>query len=549
MLDILIRHGWLADGTGNPTYPADVAIAGERIVDVGPLEGAQAKRVIDATGKIVAPGFIDVHSHTDWSIHANPLAQSTIRQGVTTEIVGNCGNGNAPVSGDPNHPSRAEIEGRLRQYSQDGSVGAVTWRTFSEYLQAIADMGMSCNLAWLVGHNTVRQAVGVRGAGPIGAGHFQKCPAPEDPLRAMEALVHEAMEAGALGLSTGLEFEPGRTAPVEEVLRLAAVAGEYGGCYVSHIRNRDAYLQEAVAEFLDIVRRSGTRGEISHLNVRYGTAPEGAWQRAVDTMVKARQEGLDVMADSTPFNEGIGQLAAILPPWIKAEGPARAAELLRDPDVRARLRTDCDRYWRFIHRGEWDRVRMTKSALFPELAGKSFPEIAALWGKDEWECCFDILAAHGEEMDSLFVLGRLKTDELLAAMCSHPLFNLGVDGFSSSVEPSFSIPCAHPIHFAGMIHYLTHHVRAKGSLRLEDAIRKMTSMPATHFGLRDRGLLRKGCYADVVVFDYERLEDVSTVENPVAYARGVEAVLVNGALTLDGGEHTGARAGQNVLRG
>lgn len=532
MLDILIRHGWLADGTGNPTYPADIAIEGKRIVEVGPLEGARARRVIDATGKIVAPGFIDVHSHTDWSIHANPLAQSTLRQGVTTEIVGNCGNGNAPVS----EASRGEIEGRLRQYSQDG---AVTWRTFAEYLQAVSEMGTSCNLAWLVGHNTVRQAVGVSGATPS-----------EEQLRAMEALVREAMEAGALGLSTGLEFEPGRSAPTEEVLRLASVAGEYGGCYVSHIRNRDAHLQEAVEEFLDIARRSGTSGEISHLNVRYGTgAPEGAWERAVDTMARARHEGLNVLADTTPFTEGIGQLAAILPPWIRSEGSARAAELLRDPDIRARLRTDCDRYWRFIHRGEWHRVRMAQGILFPELAGKSLPEIAAMWGQDEWDCCFDILAAYGKDMDSLFVLGRIKTEELLTAMVSHPLFNLGVDGFSSTVDPSFAMPCAHPMHFAGMIHYLTYHARTRHTLRLEDAIRKMTSMPANHFGLRDRGLLRRGYDADVVVFDYERLEDVSTVENPVAYARGVEVVLVNGVLTIDGGEHTGARAGRNLLRG
>ncbi len=438
---------------------------------------------------------------------------------------------NAPVTA----LSRPDVEGRLRQYSYDGPI---TWRTYPEYLSAIAAMGTSCNLAWLVGHNTVRLAAGV--VGPQ---------ATEEQLRTMEGMVREAMEAGALGLSTGLEFEPGRTAPTEEVLRLARVSGEYGGCYVSHIRNRDAHLQEAIDEFLGIVRASGTTGEISHLNVRFGTgAPEGAWERAVETMAQARQEGWDVLADATPFPDGIGQLAAILPPWIKAEGTAHAAELLRDPQVRTRLRTDCDRYWRFIHRGEWHRVRMAHNPMFPELAGMSFPDIAALWGKDEWECMFDILAAHGESMDSLFVIGEIKAQSLLEAMASHPLFNLGVDGFSSSIDPSFTIPCAHPIHFAGMIHYLTHYARDRQVLRLEDAVRKMTSMPASHFGLRDRGLLRKGCYADVIVFDYHALADVSTVENPVAYAQGIEVVLVNGTLTLDGSEHTGARAGQNLLR-
>ncbi|MBC7235361.1 MAG: amidohydrolase family protein [Chloroflexi bacterium] len=531
MLDLLIRNGWLADGTGNPLYPADVAIEGERIVDIGRLEGAQARRVIDAVGKIIAPGFIDAHSHTDWSIHANPLAQSTIRQGVTTEIVGNCGYSNAPLEG----ASRAAVEGRLRQYAYRGAIG---WRSFADYLQELARLRPSCNLAFLVGHNTVRQAAGA--IGPAVS---------EQQLTTMENLVREAMDAGALGLSTGLEFEPGRAASTEEVVRLARVVGEYGGVYASHIRNRDAYLQEAVEEFLEIVRQGGVIGEISHLNVRHNTgAPEGAWERAVETMGKARRDGLDVMADTTPFPDGIGQLAAILPPWVKAEGPARAAELLRDPAVRARLRNDCDRYWRFIHRGEWHRVRMARNERFPELAGKSFPEIAALWGQDEWECFFDILAAHGTDMDNLFVIGLLKSEELLAKMVSHPLFNLGVDGFSSSIDPSFTIPCAHPIHFAGMTHYLTYHVREKGTLRLEDAIRKMTSMPATHFGLRRRGLLCPGYCADVVVFDGDALDDVSTVEHPEAYVRGVEYVLVNGVPTVWAGEHTGARAGQSVLR-
>ncbi|MEA3406904.1 MAG: D-aminoacylase [Chloroflexota bacterium] len=532
MLDVLIRDGWVIDGTGNPAYPADVAIEGERIAEVGRLEGAEAARVIDAQGKIVSPGFIDAHSHSDWSIHANPLAQSTIRQGVTSEVVGNCGYSNAPLT----ESSRSTIASKLRDYSYDGPVD---WSSFGEYLDVVEEMGTSCNLAWLVGHNTLRESAGIIGPS-----------ATEEQMEAMKRSLREAMDAGALGISTGLEFEPGRTAPTEEVVTLAKVVGEYDGLYASHIRNRDAHLQEAIEEFLHIVRQSGTVGEVSHLNVRYNSgAPEGAWERAVETVVRSREEeGLDVMADTTPFPDGIGQLAGILPPWVKSEGPARAAEMLKDPEVRERLRTDCDRYWRFIHRGEWHRVRMGKSSLFPELVGMSFPEIAEKWGQDEWECCFDILAAHGEAMDALFVIGDLKSEELLASMASHPLFNLGVDGFTSTTDPFFSIPCAHPIHFAGMTHYLTHYVREKGILRLEETIRKMTSMPATHFGLRDRGLLRRGQFADVVVFDYENLEEVSTVEEPEAYVRGVEHVLVNGVPVVEDSEHTGARPGRHLLR-
>ena len=536
MYDILIRGGWLVDGTGNPVYRADVGISGGRIVALGRLEGADAAQCIDATGLLVSPGFIDCHSHTDWSIHANPLAQSTIRQGVTTEIVGNCGYSSAPLHG----ASRGTVTSRLRTHVYQGPCN---WTTFAEYLDAIRALGTSCNLGFLVGHNALREAAGIEGAQGSAAQHER-----------LEALTREALEAGALGMSTGLEFEPGRLAPTEELVRLGRVLGEYDALYASHIRNRDAHLQAAIEEFVTIVRAGNEgggflRGEVSHLNVRYGSgAPEGGWERAVETVQRARDEGLDVLADTTPYADGIGQLAAILPPWVKEGGAASTAARLRDPAVRARLRGDCDRYWRFIHRGEWGRVRMARNALFPELSGLSFPEIAALRGCDEWDCCFDILAAHGERLDSLFVIGAIKADDLLVKMATHPLYSLASDGYSSSTDPTFRIPCAHPIHYAGMLHYLTHYVRDRGVLRLEDAVRKMTSMPATHFGLADRGLLTPGYWADVVVFDLAALEEVSTIERPEAYVRGVQHVLVNGTPVVSAGAHTGARSGRVLLR-
>jgi N-acyl-D-amino-acid deacylase len=455
--------------------------------------------------------------------------QSTIRQGTTTEIVGNCGYSHAPV----NDLSKSFVTDRLEIFGYDGPVN---WSSFNEYLDVISQTGISGNLGWLVGHNTLRAAAGVSGP------H-----ATEEQLQTMTQFAREAMEAGALGLSTGLEFEPGRTAPTEEIIHVAKVVGEYGGYYATHMRNRDEHIEASTQEFLDIVRESGTIGELSHLNVRHNTAPEGAWERSVGMLERARQDGLNIMADTTPFLDGLGQMAGILPPWLQEKGPEQAAKMLRDPQVRQRLRTECDRYWRFIHRGDWDRVRILENKWFPELTGKSLPEIADMWGKDEWDCYFDILAAAGTEMDSLIVIGLLFTDEHLAAMAQHPLFNLAVDGFSSKVDESWGNPLAHPINYAGMTHYLTYHVREKGNLRLEEAIRKMTSMPATHFQLRDRGLLRRGYFADVVVFDFGELDDVSSVEEPVAYVQGVEHVLVNGEPVVDGGEHTGGRPGRNLL--
>lgn len=532
MLDVLIRGGWLADGTGNPPFRADVAITGDKIVDVRPLPGATAARVVDARGKIVCPGFIDAHSHSDYSIHANPTAESTIRQGVTTEIVGQCGLASWPLS----DASRAGVTARLRMYAYDGPVA---WNSFEEYLAAISGPGTSCNLAFFVGHNALRAAAGVVGAAVSEAQYEQ-----------MEDYLREALAAGALGLSTGLEFEPGRLATTEEILRLAGVAAAYGGMYASHIRNRDAALAAAVEEFLTIVRRAGLRGQVSHLNVRDNTgAAPGAWESAVATLEAARREGLEVLADTTPLREGLGQMQGILPPWVVAEGPAQAATWLSDPAVRQRLRGECDRYWRFIHRGDWRRVRLQSSAEYPELCGRTFPEITDLLGRDPWDCYFDILAAAGARMDSVWLVAELFDEQHSTAMVGHPLFILTSDAFTSRVDGPLSLTSRHPLNYMGMVHYLTHHVRRQGTLRPEEAVRKMTSMPASQHGLRDRGLLRPGHKADVVVLDFAALEDISTSEHPLAYARGVEQAFVNGVAVVADGEHTGARPGRVLTRG
>lgn len=527
MFDVLISGGRVADGTGNPLRRVDVALEGDRIVEVGSLFGAVAGRHIDATGKIVCPGFVDPHSHSDRSVHANPTADSTIRQGVTSEIVGNCGASLAPVS----NLSVGDVQATLRNF---GSDDLVTWRSFGEYLELLRARGTSQNLGWLVGHNAIRAAAGVTGE-----------VVSDEELAVMEGYVAEAMESGALGMSSGLEFHPGRQASTEELVRLNKVVGRYHGIYASHVRNRDTDLQESVDEFLRIVREGGTRGEFSHLNVRYNTgAAPGAWRRAVDTIARAREDGLEVLIDTTPYLDGPGRMSGILPPWIVEHGPAEAARLLGDPDIRRRLRGECDRYWRFIHKGEWDRVAPLGIGVEPQFAGRSFADISAQTGEDEWDVFFDILHHAGENMETIQMVGRLFTEEHSAEMVSHPLFSLAVDIYSSSVTDPLRRITRHPMSFAGTIHYLTHHVRERGTLRLEEAIRKMTSMPAAHFALPKRGLLTPGWAADVVVFDFDRLDDVATVENPAAYVRGVEYVFVNGTAVIDNEEHTGARPGQ-----
>jgi len=332
-------------------------------------------------------------------------------------------------------------------------------------------------------------------------------------------------------------------------MRLNRVVGRYGGHYASHVRNRDANLQDSIEEFLAIIRDGGTSGEISHFNVRNRTgAAPGAWKRAVDTMAAARDSGLDVLADTTPFRDGLGQMAGILPPWLLADGWEQACARLGDPALRERLSHECDRYWRFIHRGEWERVRLQASPQYPGLEGRDFREIAALLGAAEWDCYFDILAAAGPAIESILLIGELFTDEHLAEMICHPLFSLGVDGYASALGAGLDGISAHPVCFAGHTHYLTRHVGELGTLPLEEAIRKMTSMPAEHFRLRDRGRIAAGYAADLVVLDLERLSDGSTLAQPLAYARGVDEVFVNGAAVVSAGEHTGARPGAHLAR-
>ena len=528
MIDLLVRNGRVADGTGNPLRRANIAIDGGRIVGLGRLEGLEARRTIDADGRLLCPGFVDPHSHSDMTILSNPTAESTIRQGVTTEIVGNCGMTLAPVS----ERSHSEVSGLLQHFGYEGEV---TWQTFGEHLAFVHALGTSQNLGWLIGHNAVRAAVGANSE-------------PGDrQLAAMRDYVDEGMRAGALGLSTGLEFRPGTWATTDEIIALNKVVGLHGGIYASHVRNRDSQLRASTEEFLRIVRAGGTRGEYSHLNVRHnsGAAP-GAWQETVEMLVAAREEGLEVLADTTPFRDGLGKMAAILPTWLVDQPPAEVARDLQDPTVRERLKKDCDRYWRFIHRGEWHRVKLLGSPKRPELNGKDFTEIAAILGGDEWDAFFDLLADAGENYNDMMMIGRLFTDEHLAEMISHPIFSLGVDCWSSRTDGPLAELVRHPVSYAGHVHYLTHHVGTQGTLSLEEAIRKMTSMPAAQFGLNDRGLLREGFAADVVVIDLDRLDDVSTLEDPVQYVQGVDYVFVNGVPVVEDGHHTGARPGTQL---
>ncbi len=525
-LDTLIIGAYIVDGTGAPAKRCDVGIREDRIDYLGVKTGVQAVHTVDATGMIVTPGLIDPHSHSDWSILANRAAYSTIHQGVTTEVVGNCGVTYAPLGEDDVGPARNALQAM-------GFGGEVDWRSFDGLLEAVHTGGTAQNLLWFVGHTAIRAAA------QSNAERYGK-----EEERERTRLLEEAMEAGAIGFSSGLEYGAGRFADTAELGELARVAGRRGGMYASHIRNRDADLGGAVDEFFEVVNHGEVRAQLSHLNVRHDTgASDGAWEQAAQRVADERRRGSDVLADITPYPHGIGMAVGLLPGWLLQHPAAEAAQMLTDKDVRLRVRQDCDRYWRFVHRGHWDRVRLGVSTTHPEWEGLTFPQIAEQHGRDEWECLFDILAAAGPDLGGVQLLGLLFTEDHLTEAISHDHFLLGVDAFTACRQGPLNLRTRHPLFYFGHTHYLAHHVAA-GTLSMEIAIHKMTGMVADHFGIGGRGDLREGYRADVVVFDPEVLARTDTWSMPPEYADAARFVWVNGVPVVFDARHTGRLPGQ-----
>lgn len=520
-LDYLLTGAQIVDGTGAPARRADVGLRADRIAFVGPASDVRAITTLDCTGMVVTPGLIDPHSHSDWSVLGNPEAFSTIHQGVTTEVVGNCGLTHAPTA-------ESDVDATAGALRAMGYDGPVDWRSFGDFVQHVHSGRTAQNLMWFVGHTAIRSAA---------------CQA-TDQLREQARLLEEAMDAGAIGFSSGLEYGSGRFASTEELVALARVAGRRDGMYASHIRNRDVDLDTAVAEFFDVVTRGGVRAQLSHLNVRHDTgAQPGAWARAAERVVTERRRGTDVLADMTPYPHGIGMATGLLPAWLAERPAVEAAALLADREIRDQARADSDRYWRFVHRGQWHRVRLGVSATHPEWEGLSFPEIAEKHGADEWECLFDILTAAGADMGSVQLIGELFTPSHLAEAIAHDHFLLGVDAFTTCRHGPLAGRTRNPLFYHGHTHYLAHHVPA-GTLSLETAIHKMTGMVAEHFGMPDRGELRTGAFADVVVFDPAIIERTDTWSLPQRYADAARHVWVNGVPVVSDATHTGRRPGR-----
>ena len=519
MIDTIIRNGRVVDGTGAPGVPADVVIDDGKVVAVEPSAKASAAHEWDARDRIVCPGFIDIHSHSDFSLLANRTAESAIGQGVTTLVTGNCGHGPSPSN------SWELTKRNTVGFSENWNVEP-SWSTFGEYVDAIFSPGLSVNVAPLVPHGTVRLAVMGQEARP----------AKRHELEQMKELVAEAMSAGAAGLSSGLEYSPGCYADEEELVALASVAAKSGGIYASHIRNRGDDFEDAVREAISICRRAGLPGQLSHLAPR-PYAPKGVFDRVLDAIDTARdREGLRLGMDTFPDAWGPGPLVTLLPPSVYEGDESSVLERLRSSTVRDACRAYFNEPTNYLLRlGGFDALYLSCSQAHRELVGKSFAEIFAHMKLDPVDGICELLLADGSDFYNVLLRHVYATDADLDQLLSQSTCSLGSDGVTASMSGPLSRFTMNRSSYGYTARFIREHVIERGAFTLEEAVRKMTSLPARSAAISDRGTLEPKMAADVVVFDFETIKDECTDATPQALPTGIEMVMVNGVSVFDGG--------------
>jgi N-acyl-D-amino-acid deacylase len=527
--DLILRGGMILDGTGAPAYRADVGIRGDRIAAIGDLAPAIATRTRDATNHFIAPGFIDIHTHTDETIFLNPKMESKIQQGVTTEVTGNCGSSVAPLLG----AARASLNNIFETYNNL----TLDWTTVGEYLNRVEQTGIATNYVMFVGQGTLRASV---------MGYAMRAPT-DDELNAMKNLLAQSLDEGAWGLSTGLIYPPSAYATQDELIALSRVAAERGGLYTSHIRNEGDRLLEAVDEALTIGERAGIRVQLSH----HKAAGKRNWGKVRDSLARierARERGVNACADQYPYVASSTGLGTVIPDWAHEGGRAQLVERLRDAETRGKIAAEirvARPGWEnpAIDSG-WHNILIAGSKSDRALQGKTVWQIAELWGKDPVEAACDLLIAN--EGSVQVVIFSMSEDDVKTVM-RVPWVFVGSDSTARAPTGPLSAVQCHPRAYGTFPRLLGRYVREQNNLTWEHAIAKMTSRPAQMLGLKQRGEIREGFFADLVVFDPATIADTATFTEPHQFPVGIDAVFVNGALAVDHGAQTDARAGQ-VLR-
>lgn len=512
MLDVLIRGGRVIDGSGRPAFAADVGVAGDRIAAVGRID-EPAKRVIDADGLFVCPGFVDMHTHSDLMLLAEPAHEAKICQGITLELLGQDGLSYAPVTDVVLEQLRAQLAG----WNGDPEGFDWSWRTVGEYLDRLDRSGIAVNAAYLVPHGTLRLCA---------MGYDDRAPT-EAELDQMKRLLAEGLAQGAVGLSDGLTYAPALYADDEEIVALCEVMRDFGGFYCPHHRNYGLHALEAYADCIEIARRAGVPVHLAHAHLGFevnkGRAPE-----LLALIDAARSEGIDVSLDTYPYLAGSTYLHAFLPSWMHAGGTTATIERLRDPAVRERLRVEIE------DEGSdgFHEIPMDWSVIVVQ--GRSIADAAAAAGMRPIDYVCNLLA---DEKLSVSCIAHTGNEENVRMIMQHEAHMVGSDGILVGDPP-------HPRGYGTFPRYFAVYVRELGILTWEQAVRKMTSLPAQRLGLADRGLLHEGLYADVTCVDPETVRDTATYELPRSLPEGIPYVLVNGRIAVDGGRRTGELAGR-----
>lgn len=526
MMDIILRNGRIIDGTGRAAFISDIGISADKIVAVGDLSEVCALQSIDCEGKTVAPGFVDIHTHSDAILLADGHADSQVLQGVTTELGGQCGFSFAPVRDA--RATETWMIGRLPGIN-------ATWRSFGEYLDVLEQKELGVNFLAHVGHGALRAAV---------MGDEKRNILPEE-LSMMGSLLEESLEQGAWGMSTGLEYWPGLGAGVEELTRLCRIVARHGGIHATHVRNRDLYYDLGFGEALSIGRVAGVRTQISHIQPKYGR-PDHAMAHTLTMIDHARSIGVDVGFDVIPHDWSHTSVAAMLPSAVREGGVDQFLERLRDPAIRRSIKENLTPMWRILLDGHWDKVFFL-IATNATVVGRSVADLIAERDVDPWDLIFDLLIEEGSEAFRMLWTSQSFFEEDIVMALSHPCCAvmsdtkaLGDVGPTAKLIGSLS-------GFDWTVRFLSNYVLQKRLMSLEEGVRRLSGLPADQIGLTDRGYLRAGMKADVTVFDIGALAVRSSITAPRTHPGGILHVLVNGNIAVRDGERLPVNAGE-VLR-
>ncbi len=527
--DIVLRGARIVDGTGNPSFPGDVGIRDGRIALVGHVP--QGDRDLDVSGMLLCPGFVDIHNHADHGILAFPDAESHVMQGVTTSVVGNCGLSMAPIN-----PRRTELARRyLAPFLRSEVEYGWDWKTSAEFFQKIKNNGTAMNLAPLVGHGTIRIAV---------MGFDDGVPSVEE-MGLMKEMLAQSLEEGAFGLSSGLIYPPGSYARAEELVELAGVMKDHGGFYASHMRNEGDRLIESLEETLALGERCGIPVQVSHLKA-VGRANWGKVNEALRLMESARQRGIDVNCDVYPYQAGMTTLTALLPPAALEGGVERMLARLSDSAERGRIEAQVEKgipgWENWVKSLGWEKIVISECEARKDVEGRSLEEISCMWECSPCQALFDLLLeTRGIATMLLFGIG----EEDLRAAVKNPMSCIASDSWVNAPRGGGK---PHPRGYGTFPRFLKRFVRENGDLSWEEGIRKITAMPAAKAGIEERGCVKEGFWADLVVIDPEKIADRATFQDPHRYPEGLSHVLVNGEFVVKEGRPTGHRPGKILKR-